>query len=155
MKTRAEAVVIARSWVGTPYVLGGRIKGAGADCASLLAEYLIEIGAAERQALGLYSHDWFHHTTEERYKFALLKHAKQLAETVAFGRPDAQPGDLVLFKVCKSRVYNHGAIVTKWPMGVHAFDVRVLEVNLVTHAVTGNSQMAIFTPWSDADDGKR
>lgn len=149
MMTRDEAVVVARSWVGTPYVLGGRIKGAGADCASFIAEYLIEIGATERQPLGVYSHDWFHHTTEERYKFALMKHARVLAETVARGTPDAKPGDIVLFRVAESRVFNHGAVVTRWPMGIHALQPKILEVNLVTHALTGHRQMAIFTPWEE------
>ena len=41
LKARPEAVAIARSWIRTPYVMGGRIKGAGCDCATLLSEYLI------------------------------------------------------------------------------------------------------------------
>ena len=149
MMTRIEAVAVARSFIGTPYILAGKIKGAGVDCATLISCYLIEIGACEPENFAIWSHDWFHHTTEERYKFALLKHARQLVETIAIGTPNAQPGDLILFKVAKSRVYNHGAIVTSWPMGVHAFDVHVSEVNLVTHALTSHSRMAIFTPWSD------
>ena len=51
--------------------------------------------------------------------------------------------------VAKSRVFNHGAIVTKWPMGIHAFDKKVSEVNLVTHATTAHAEMAVFSPWSD------
>ena len=149
MMTREQAVAVARTWIGTPYVLGGRLKGAGIDCATLLAEYLIEIGACQREALGFYSHDWFHHATEERYKYALLKHAKQIAETICIGTPNAGPGDIVLFKVARSRIYNHGAIVTAWPHGVHAFDQSVAEVNLALHAALAHTEMAIFTPWSD------
>jgi hypothetical protein len=51
MKSRTEALAIARSYIGTPYVLGGRVKGAGVDCATLLAEYLMEIGATTEAEL--------------------------------------------------------------------------------------------------------
>jgi cell wall-associated NlpC family hydrolase len=149
MMTREQAVAVARSFCGTPYVLGGHLKGAGVDCATLLAEYLIEIGASEREPLSVYSHDWFHHASEERYKYALLKHARQVVETICRGTPETRPGDLVLFKVARSRIYNHGAIVTGWPYGVHAFDPKVSEVNLLRHALTVHTEMAIFTPWSD------
>jgi cell wall-associated NlpC family hydrolase len=154
MKTRAEAVEIARSWIGTPYVLGGRIKGAGVDCAMLLAEYLIEIGAAtrdeeQRDPVPVYAADWFHHTTEERYKFRLLRHAQEIAEAICIGTPAARPGDLVLFRVAESRVFNHGAIVTAWPRGIHALEERVQEVDLANHAVMAHRAMAVFSPWKE------
>ena len=150
MKTRIEAVEIARSFLGTPYRLGGRIKGVGVDCATLLAEYLIEIGAAAREDLGVYSHDWFCHATEERYKLSLLRHAREVMTGVAAGTPAARPGDLVLFRVARSRLYNHGAIVTAWPRGVHAYDREVSELDVTRHALTAHAEMAIFTPWRDA-----
>ena len=149
MKTREEAVEIARGFIGTPYVLSGMLPGVGLDCATLLYTYLIKIGAAQPEPLAIWSHDWFHHATEERYKYALLKHARQVVETICRGTPEARPGDLILFKVARSRIYNHGAIVTAWPHGVHAFDRNVAEVNLVLHAALAHTEMAIFTPWSD------
>jgi cell wall-associated NlpC family hydrolase len=105
MKTRAEAVLIARTWLETPYILGGRLKGAGCDCGSLLAE--TKCRPAEK----------------------------------------AQPGDLVLFRAVKSKLYNHGAIVTAWPWGIHAYDGKVRESNLATHRLTGWRDMAIFDPF--------
>ena len=115
----------------------------------LLLCYLEEIGVPVSEDVGIWSHDWFHHATEERYKLSLLRHARQIAEGVAYGTSKAQPGDMVLMRVAKSRVFNHGAIVTKWPMGIHAFDKKVSEVNLVTHATTAHAEMAVFSPWSD------
>jgi cell wall-associated NlpC family hydrolase len=147
--SREIAVAIARSWKGTPYVLGGRIKGAGCDCATLLAEYLIEIGGATRAELGIYSHDWFQHATEERYKLSTLRHARLTMEGICRGTPDAKPGNLVLFRVAGSRLYNHGAIITAWPRVVHAYDSVVAETDATKHALTGFSEMAIFDPFEE------
>ena len=151
LKSRHEAVAIARSWIGTPYVKGARIRGAGCDCATLLAEYLIEIGAANREELGAYSHDWFSHTSQERYMIALIRHARQTMETVAFGSPEAAPGNLVLYRVVGSRVYNHGAIVVEWPRVVHAYDTRVGETDTTLHPLTANMQMAVFDPFEPVE----
>ena len=105
MLSRSEALIVAQSWIGTPYVKGARVRGAGCDCATLLAEYLIGIGAAEREELGVYSHDWFCHATEERYMFALMKHAARTLEMVARGsaRPCARRRGLRASRRSKAR----------------------------------------------------
>lgn len=152
--SRPDAVAAARSWQGTPYVLQARVKGAGCDCATLLAEYLIEIGAATRGELadlGLYSHDWFCHVSSERYLMRLLRHARKTAEVICRGTPDAKPGNLVLFRSVGSLVYNHGAIVTAWPLGVHAVAPKVTESNLTQHHLTGYREMAIFDPFGASE----
>jgi cell wall-associated NlpC family hydrolase len=145
--TRDQAVTYARTWINTPYVKGARIRGAGCDCATLLAEYLIAIGASHREDLGVYSHDWFANTTEERYMYALMKYAAKTVEGVAFGTPAAQPGDLVLFRVARSRVFNHGAIVTNWPKAIHAAGAKVSETDVTQNPLTTHMEMAIFNPW--------
>ena len=61
------------------------------------------------------------------------------------------PGSLVLFKVAGSRLYNHGAIVTSWPKGIHAVHPKVMESDLAIHAMTGHTQIAVFDPWETAD----
>ena len=80
---RAAIVREARSWIGTPYRLGGRVKGGGCDCATFIAEVLIACGLAERENLGVYSQDWFFHTSNERYLRGLLSLSAETAETVA------------------------------------------------------------------------
>jgi cell wall-associated NlpC family hydrolase len=148
MLSREESVEIARSWVGTPYRLGGRVKGAGCDCASLIAEYLTDIGAATQQDLGVYSSDWFCNTTEDRYMLSLIRHVKKTMETIARGTPTAAlPGNIVLFKVAGSTLYNHGGIVTTWPRMIHAMKPVVAECNAVKYAATCFTAMAIFDPW--------
>ena len=149
---RPAAVSIARTWLKTPYVLGGRVKGAGCDCGTLLAEYLIEIGAAckeDLQALGFYTHDWFCHTSNERYLAGLMRHARKTAETICRLGVEAAPGSLVLFRVARSKVFNHGGIVTAWPRMVHASSSGVAEQSAADHWLTGHREMAIFDPWGE------
>lgn len=148
MLSRREAIIVAESWLDTPYVKGGRIRGAGCDCATLLAEYLIGIGASDREELGVYSHDWFCHATEERYMYALMRHAAKTLDTVAAGSPEAKPGDLVLFRVAGSRVFNHGAIVISWPRIIHAANPRVARATATAHWLTAQMEMAVFDPWA-------
>lgn len=141
---------MARRWKDTPYALGARVKGAGCDCATLLAEYLIEIGAATREDLedlGFYSHDWFCHDSAERYLLRLMRHARLVAETICRGTPDAAPGNIVLFRTVGSKRFNHGAIVTKWPFGMHTVHPKTIESNLTSHPLTGHHEMAIFDPF--------
>ena len=161
MKTRSEAVAIARSFRGTRYVLGGRLKGAGVDCATLLSEYLIEIGRtteAQLIEIGFYkqgggghsfSHDWFCHSTREEYLRGLMHFGKLVAETICRPSNVPQPGDLVLFRVVGSERFNHGAIVTAWPRGVHACIEGVEEHNLAAHHLTAFRQLDIFDPFAE------
>ena len=148
---RVAAIAAAKSWVGTPYVLKGRIKGAGVDCGMLLAEYLIEIGAVDREELadeGPYAGDWFCHTTEERYLRALMKYGTAIASGIP--RPLAEvllPGNLVLFRLVPNRPFNHGCIVTKWPLGIHADCEGVRESNMAAHRLTCMRPMEVFDPF--------
>ena len=156
MKTRTEAVAIARSFIGTPYVLGGRLKGAGLDCATLLGCYLIEIGAAPPtllNSLKTYHHDWFLHEANERYLRGLVRFGFEAAHSLCRADAEAQPADLVLFRVVRSRVFNHGAIVTAWPHGVHAGADGVREVNLASHRLTAYKPMEVFDPFAKMEPG--
>ena len=157
--SRAQSVAIARTWLRTPYVLGGRVKGAGCDCATILAEYLIEIGACtEAQLIEIgfyradgishaYASDWFCHSAVEHYLRGLMYFGKLVAQTLCRPGVQAQPGDLVLFRVVSSKRYNHGAIVTAWPKGIEAVHQGVREVDLTSHALTAYRQMDIFDPF--------
>lgn len=152
MISRADAPAIARSYLKTPYVLGGRLKGAGADCATLLGMYLVEIGAVDETELwssvGLYSHDWFLHTSRERYLRQLTRLAALTSEFICRVDAKALPGDLVIFRAVNSKVFNHGAIVTSWPHGVHACADGVRESNLATHRLTAFKPMDVFDPFA-------
>jgi cell wall-associated NlpC family hydrolase len=150
MKTRQEAVNVARTWIGTPYVKRQRCKGGGVDCGQLLAGYLPEIEAvteAEVKEYGPYGSDWFHHTRDEIYLKELMKFGTLIAETICRGGQKIEPGNLVLFRSVGSRVFNHGAIITAWPFGIHANREGVCETDLIACSLTGHKQMDIFDPW--------
>jgi len=144
-------VAEVRSWIGTPYVLGARVKGAGVDCATLLAETLIACGLADREDLGVYSHDWFCHAGQtERYALRILRHAAKTMECVAYRSTAIEPGNLVLTRV-NSRIYNHAGIVVAWPRIVHAVSPCVEEADASRHPMWINHQIAVFDPFSRND----
>ena len=147
MLTREKAVEAALGWVGTPYVTGGQVRGAGCDCATLIAAYLIEIGAAPGVPLFTYAQDWFCHTDRETYFLELARYARCTWEGKCVGTPPAQAGDICLFRVVGSKLYNHGCIVTGWPRAVHAYDKGVFESRPGLHPLTAYQEMAVFSPW--------
>jgi cell wall-associated NlpC family hydrolase len=154
MLNRQEAVDYALTWEGTPYVRGGRIKGAGCDCGTLLAEYLVGIGSCAREDmdqlienLGFLSNDWFCHASTEKYEDALTKFAAPKWLGICAGTPPAQPGDIAMYRVVGSKRFNHGSIILGWPRALHAFSQRVAIARPTLHPLTAHTEMAIFDPW--------
>lgn len=112
MTTRAAVVAAAESWIGTPYVHAGRVKGCGVDCATLLAEVFTEAGAMDTVKLDYYPSDWHLHRNHERYLEELGRYAQEIE-----GPP--LPGDVVVWKI--GRTFSHGGIVTAWPNFIHSY----------------------------------
>jgi cell wall-associated NlpC family hydrolase len=108
---RQAVVAAARSWIGTPYHHMGRVKGAGADCATLLAEVYTEAGLCTAISIEYYPQDWMLHRSEERYLGILEQYVREIE-----GPPE--PGDIVMYHF--GRCWSHGAIVIAWPTIVHA-----------------------------------
>lgn len=114
---RASIVAEAESWRGTPYHHQGRVKGAGVDCALLLAEvyHAVMPDLVPHIEPGYYPPDWHMHRSAELYQRWVEKFATRID-----GPP--MPGDVVLYQW--GRCYAHGAIVLDWP-------------NRVMHAIFG------------------
>ena len=110
---RERVVKVAKSWERTPYVHMGRIKGAGVDCLTLLAEIFHEAGLIPKIEIPYYPQQWMHHRDAERYMEGLLNYTREIAA-------DPQPGDIVLWKI--GRCFSHGALVIAWPLILHAQD---------------------------------
>jgi cell wall-associated NlpC family hydrolase len=144
---REQVVLEARSWKGTPYRLGQGLKGAGVDCARIIAEVFIACGIWQREDFGVFSHDWFQHTREEKYMFRLLRRATKTMEGASYVSTLADPGNIVLSKVAGSKVYNHGGIVTKWPYVIQAVFPDVNEVNVTSDPLWCPQQVVIFDPF--------
>jgi cell wall-associated NlpC family hydrolase len=111
---RQRVVNIARSWVGTPYHTGGRVKGrnGGVDCLTVIAEVFAEACLLPKIPIPYYPPDWHLHKSGERYLEGVLKYTHEIE-----GPP--QPGDIALWKF--GRCFSHGAVVLSWPQVMHAY----------------------------------
>lgn len=106
---------IAKTYVGTPYRDCAKIKGAGADCATLLAMVYEEAGVESPIQYDPYSPQWYLHRNEELYLNKVLERAREITED------EAKPADIVMYKF--GRCFSHGAIIVEpgWPNIIHAF----------------------------------
>jgi len=129
-RERALVVEEARTWLRTPYHHMGRIKGAGVDCATLLAECYARARLIPSFEIPFYPLDWHLHRDAERYLGFVLDHAVEIgvaqARRESSGAPSCEatssllpaPGDVALWQF--GRCFAHGAIVVDWPLVVHA-----------------------------------
>jgi hypothetical protein len=115
MKSQAQLVSIARSWLRTPFIPRGRVKGAGADCIGVqfgifveaellppdtrLPEYRISAGdhTSHNRLVEWFERSWFFRRVEES--------------------GEIQPGDLLTIKL--GRVPWHLVLVTE----IHAAQI--------------------------------
>ena len=108
---RIAVVEEAKTWLGTPWIHRARIKGVGVDCAQLLIGTYSGAGLVEPFDTGDYPMDWMLHKEEERMLAWVDKYLEPVTAT--------QPGDAVILKF--GRAFSHAAIVTDWPVVIHAF----------------------------------
>lgn len=113
---RARVVEVARTYIGTPYIHHGTIRGAGVDCATVLALTYAEAGMVPQVILPAYSPQWHLHRDEQKYTAFIASLARETER-----RPPL-PGDIIVWKF--HRAFAHGGIVTDWPHVIHAFIAR-------------------------------
>jgi cell wall-associated NlpC family hydrolase len=134
---RLAIVAEASEWIGTPFHHEARVKGAGVDCAMLLAEVYERAGIVSHIEIPHYPPDWHLHRDAERFLARLLEHAGEIN-----GPPEA--GDVALFKY--GRVFSHGAIVVAWPRLIHAnFAARAVTWGDATLAPLVGREVKFFT----------
>jgi cell wall-associated NlpC family hydrolase len=148
---RQKIVAEALSWVGTPYHLGARVKGAGVDCATLILQVMVDCDIFTDERLGQYSGDWWCHANEERYALAVLRHATKVLDGVCYRSTQVLPGNIVLGRVMRSSRLNHGAIVVEYPMVVHACAPAVVLVDITRHPMWAYCSVEIFDPLRRAE----
>lgn len=107
-------VAEARSWVEarTPYVPHARLKGLGCDCATFILCVYHNLGLVPDIDLGNYSIQAHLHRDDTEYRDTILRFSDEISES------EAQPGDLVLWKVARS--YAHGGIIVAFPQVIHS-----------------------------------
>lgn len=147
---RQKVVEEAKSWIGTPYVSNGMIKGkrGGVDCAMFPLAVYASCGYIPKDLDPRpYPPQWHVHQNEEMYMKYVLRFAKEVP-----GPPEREPkpGDFIMFKIGK--VSAHGAIVTKWPLVVHALGDSFVLPEDVSKNTTGKRALwlvskTFFTLW--------
>lgn len=112
---RAAVVAAVRSWLRTPYHHAARVKGAGADCATLIAAAFEEAGLLAPVPIPSYSPQWHLHRNAETYRDFVLRYAHEIEPAAA------RPGDVVMYHW--GHVKAHGGIIveTGWPNIIHAY----------------------------------
>lgn len=107
MVTRAQVVAEARTWLGTPYVHQGRVKGEAADCAGVI------LGVAH--ALGLTD---FEHLAYDRVPDGSLLSVCE-AQMTRILPAHARGGDVLVFKF--EHWPTHLAFLTEPGVVLHAY----------------------------------
>ena len=142
MMSLAETVVAeARSWVGTPFFKEAALKGIGTDCIQLSRSIYLATGIAPPTIPDFlpYPAGWLLERGDTRYRDAISTYATCVWERTA-GLPRSEglaavatlvrPADMLLFRI--GRADAHSAIVTEWPLVIHADSTIgcVVEVNV-------------------------
>lgn len=111
---RAAVVTEAMTWLDTPFHHHARIKGAGVDCVNLLIGVFSACELVPEMLLDHYPPDWNLHNNDALFLTGVAQHADRLPEGDV-----PLPGDVVMFKYGLHAA--HGAIVTEWPVVIHAW----------------------------------
>jgi NlpC/P60 family putative phage cell wall peptidase len=113
---RCAVVLEARRWLGTPFHLQAKVRGAGCDCLGLLeGVWEAAVGRALPPLAPFYSADW-------RRLPAYTARFRARLEAFASPLPDGQtarPGDIVVFGLDAER-WLHGGILSREGMFIHA-----------------------------------
>ena len=112
LELRQAVVREALSWVGTPYVQLGDVKGpAGAlDCSMLLVRTFVDAGVLSPFDPRPYPPNWHMHHSDERYLAWM--------QAVAVEVPAPQAGDIVIFRF--GMCFSHGGVLIDGQRVVHA-----------------------------------
>lgn len=120
---RDEVVRIARSWIGTPYHHQASCIGVGADCLGLVRGVYRSLYAQEAEEPPPYSPDWGEASGQE----TLISAARRNFCEGDVGDP--QPGDVLVFRMCRGAIAKHAAILVSASTMAHAVErIGVIEI---------------------------
>lgn len=151
MQMRQKVVEEARSWLNTPYVSNGMVKGrqGGTDCAMFLVGVYANVGLIPKEFDPRpYPPQWHVHRNEEKYLNYVTRFAKEIPPP-AERRP--LPGDFVMFKI--GMAFAHGGIILDWPLIIHALGNSAVVEDDVSKNTTGkralwNVPQRFFSYWA-------
>jgi cell wall-associated NlpC family hydrolase len=111
---RQKVVDIAKSYLKTPFHMGGRIKGVGVDCVTMLLNVFEEAELLPHIELPNFKIDFHLHRSTEFYLEGVMKYCHKIELL------EVQPGDILLFKT--GRIVSHGALVVDFPKLIHVIN---------------------------------
>lgn len=130
--TGAEVVVVARGWIGTPYVHQASLRGAGTDCLGLLRGVWRALYGCEPGPVPAYTPDWSEPQGDEHLWRALSQRMRPKPVE------DEAEGDVILLRMRDRGVAKHLGVQAR--VGAHASFV---------HAYSGHGvlETSISAPW--------
>ncbi|HTO30826.1 MAG TPA: NlpC/P60 family protein [Pararhizobium sp.] len=112
-----RVVMLAETWIGTPYRHQASLKGVGCDCLGLVRGVWREIYGQEPELPPAYQPDWAERGVEDRLFDAARRH---------FGEPlprtEMRPGDLLLFRWRPDMPAKHAGIACDDARFIHAYE---------------------------------
>lgn len=117
IRRRAEIVLEALSWLGTPYRHQASTKGHGTDCLGLVRGLYRTFVGTEPEALPPYAPRMAPHGGEP-----LLEGA----ERILVATETAQPGDIMLFRMRRSHPVSHCGVMVAPRRFIHAYEGRAV-----------------------------
>ena len=123
MNTREAALIEAWRWIGTPYRHQASVCGAGADCLGLIRGVWRALNGAEPEALPPYPARW------DAGGDDLLM---QAAERWLIPVDEAEPGDVLLFRLKPGLPARHCGILASSDTLIHAYWGRAVSETTLT-----------------------
>ena len=103
-----QAALVARLWIGTPYLHQGSSRAAGTDCLGLIRGVWRDLWGTEPELPPDYSRDWSEASGEEVLWYAARRHL--IAQPL---RGEWNAGDILLFRMRAGSVAKHLGILAR------------------------------------------
>lgn len=145
-----EIVKEARTWIGTPFLHQGRVKGesGGVDCVGLV----IEVYKAVNLLDGDYDSGAYQMVTDgKQLQHELSEHGKLVwNEGDKFWKAKALPGDIALFQTAKLR--QHVGIISTVHIRDNTFEFGIIHAyntkgKVVEHSLNGRWEKLMVQIW--------
>ncbi len=124
--TRAHILAAAYEWLDTPYQHQASVRGAGADCLGLVRGVWRDVMGPEPEPTPPYTPDWGEASSDE----PLLAAAERWLRPLALA--EAQPGDVVAFRMRPGACVKHLALVSGSRRILHAYWGRAVTETALT-----------------------
>lgn len=120
MIDRQVILAEARDWIGTPYQHQASAKHAGCDCLGLVRGVWRALYGQEPEAAPPYTPDWAERAGAETLLAAARRHLVEIKIS------EAQPGDVLLFRMDGAAPAKHAAILDDGGCIIHAYWARAV-----------------------------